>query len=65
VFFVTFLAAMLGSLVGGGLMIAGRGSRRTALPFGTFLAVAGLLALFIGRAAVDWYAGLLGIGGAP
>ncbi|MFQ5720812.1 MAG: prepilin peptidase, partial [Acidobacteriota bacterium] len=51
VFFVTFLAAMLGSLVGGGLMIAGRGSRRTALPFGTFLAVGGLLALTAGLAA--------------
>ena len=44
-------------------MLAGRGGRRTALPFGTFLAVAALVTLFVGRAAVDWYAGLLGIGG--
>lgn len=63
VFFVTFVAALLGSLVGGALMLTGRGGRRTALPFGTFLAIAALVALFAGREAVDWYAGLLGIGG--
>lgn len=44
---VLVLAAMLGALVGIGLIIAGRGSSRTALPFGTFLAVAALVWLFL------------------
>ena len=62
VFFVTFVAALAGSLVGGGLMLAGRGGRRTALPFGCFLAVAGLLSVFWGRTVVDAYMRLLGLG---
>ncbi len=61
VFLVTFLAATLGSLAGLALMAAGRGGRRTALPFGTFLAVAGVAAIFYGSAAVAWYLGLLGL----
>jgi leader peptidase (prepilin peptidase)/N-methyltransferase len=60
VFLVTFLAATLGSLAGLGMMAAGRGGRRTALPFGTFLAVAALATVFYGRPALAWYLGLLG-----
>jgi leader peptidase (prepilin peptidase)/N-methyltransferase len=37
---VLVLAAVLGALVGGALIVLGRGSAKTALPFGTFLAVA-------------------------
>ncbi|MFQ5669643.1 MAG: prepilin peptidase [Acidobacteriota bacterium] len=61
VFFVTFLAALLGSLVGLALMGAGRGGRRMALPFGTFLAVAAQSAVFFGRQAVGQYLHLLGM----
>jgi leader peptidase (prepilin peptidase)/N-methyltransferase len=43
---VLILAASLGALVGIGLIIAGRGSSKTALPFGTFLAVAVILWLY-------------------
>ena len=37
---VLVVAAILGAVVGGLLIVSGRGSGKTALPFGTFLAVA-------------------------
>jgi len=42
------LGATVGALVGLGLIAAGRGRRDTELPFGSFLAVAALVALFLG-----------------
>jgi len=60
VFYVTFGAAVLGSLVGLALMLGRRAGRYTALPFGTFLALAGASAIFFGRQVVDLYLGLLG-----
>jgi leader peptidase (prepilin peptidase)/N-methyltransferase len=50
---VLVVAAVLGALVGGALIIAGRGSGRTALPFGTFLALAVILWLYL---PVSWRA---------
>ncbi|MDP8952465.1 MAG: A24 family peptidase [Actinomycetota bacterium] len=44
-----FLGALLGSIVGGLLMATGRVQRRSALPFGVFLAVASVFTLFLGR----------------
>jgi leader peptidase (prepilin peptidase)/N-methyltransferase len=44
---VLVLAAVAGALVGVGLIAFGRGSGRTALPFGTFLAVAVLVWLYL------------------
>jgi leader peptidase (prepilin peptidase)/N-methyltransferase len=61
VFYVTFSAAVLGSLVGLALMAGRRAGRYTALPFGTFLALAGASAIFFGRQVVDLYLGLLGL----
>jgi leader peptidase (prepilin peptidase)/N-methyltransferase len=43
-----FLGALLGALVGGALILAGRIRRRSALPFGAFLALAGVFMLFSG-----------------
>lgn len=43
-----FLGALLGALVAGVLLATGRMQRRTALPFGVFLAVAGVLVSFVG-----------------
>jgi len=43
------LAAVAGALVGVGLILAGRGSRETELPFGTFLCAAALVVLFFGQ----------------
>jgi leader peptidase (prepilin peptidase)/N-methyltransferase len=47
---VLVTAAVLGALVGGALIVSGRGTRTTALPFGTFLAAAVLLWLYLPEA---------------
>ena len=43
-----FLGALLGAIVAGVLTATGKMQRRTALPFGVFLAVAGILVSFVG-----------------
>ena len=50
-----FIASIMGTATGGLLMAAGRAGRRTALPFGTFLAPAAVLALFLAPAFFAWY----------
>ena len=44
---VLVVAAVLGALVGGFLIAIGRGSGKTALPFGTFLAIAVIVWLYL------------------
>ena len=44
---VLVVASVLGALVGLGLIVAGRGSAKTALPFGTFLALAAIVWLYL------------------
>ena len=52
------LAAFLaGSIIGGAIM-AKKGvkeGRKTAIPFGPWLALGGLVGLFFGDAIVEWY----------
>jgi leader peptidase (prepilin peptidase)/N-methyltransferase len=50
-----FVAAFSGALVGLGLLVSGRLSLRSRLPFGVFLALGGLVALFLGDRLVDNY----------
>jgi leader peptidase (prepilin peptidase)/N-methyltransferase len=54
-----FVASLVGSAVGLGLIALGRGGMKSRLPFGVFLAVGGAVALFWGRALVDAYLGLV------
>ncbi len=54
-----FLGALAGSLVGGVLMLRGRGDMRSELPFGTFLAPAALVAYLWGEPLVNAYLALL------
>ncbi len=52
-----FIALVSGTLVGA-LVIARKGTRegrKTAVPFGPFLALGGVVALFAGDEMVDWY----------
>ena len=52
-----FIALITGTLVGGVIM-ARKGvqeGRKTKVPFGPFLALGGVVALFAGDAMVDWY----------
>ena len=51
------LASFAGSIVGVGIIAAGRGSMKLALPFGTFLAVGALVAAVVGESFLDWYLG--------
>lgn len=44
---VLIVAAILGAVVGAGMMLLGRGTTKTALPFGTFLSVAVLLYFYL------------------
>jgi leader peptidase (prepilin peptidase)/N-methyltransferase len=50
-----FLAALLGSITGLALMTRGRIHLQSRLPFGFFLSIGALAALFCGRGVVDWY----------
>lgn len=48
-----FLGFALASVTGVGLMLSGRAGRRTALPFGPFMAAGALLTLIIGEPLVQ------------
>ena len=60
---LTLLTLMMGSLggsiVGMALILLKRGGMKSALPFGTFLALGAALAATVGPVVVDWYVGLL------
>jgi len=56
---VTFvLSSFVGGVAGIVLIASGRGSMASKVPFGTFLALAALVASLWGDAAADWYIGL-------
>lgn len=55
-----FVGLIAGSAVGIALMIAGRKSRKDLIPFGPFLALGGVTAVFWARPLVDWYLRLRG-----
>jgi leader peptidase (prepilin peptidase)/N-methyltransferase len=54
-----FLGALLGSIVGMAIVAVGRGTGRTRVPFGTFIAAGALVTQFAGQPIVDWYRELL------
>ena len=45
--------------IGLALMAAQRGTMKFALPFGTFLAIGAIVAMFVGEPLIAWYAGFL------
>jgi leader peptidase (prepilin peptidase)/N-methyltransferase len=55
-----FAAFLLGALVGVALIVAGVKGRKSRLPFGPFLAVGAMLALFYGPTLLDKYLRLVG-----
>jgi leader peptidase (prepilin peptidase)/N-methyltransferase len=56
--FAMFAAFLAGSLAGATLILLGRvRARRAVVPFGPFLALGALVALFFGRPALYWYLG--------
>ena len=59
VFGTIFLASLAGSLFGALLIARGKGSRRTAIPFGTFLAPAAMVLLLFGEPLYRLYRSLI------
>ena len=55
-----FLGALCGALTGGLLIAAGKMQRRSALPFGVFMAFGGVVALFVGPELWRFYLALVG-----
>jgi leader peptidase (prepilin peptidase) / N-methyltransferase len=49
------IANLAGAGVGIGLMLAGKATRTTALPYGVFLAGGSVLALLVGAPIISWY----------
>ena len=49
------ISSFLGSIVGVGVLIAKKESLKYALPFGTFLAVAAMVAAAVGDSVIAWY----------
>ena len=54
-----FLGFLLGGVVGGGLMLARKAGRKSAIPFGPFMVAGALIAVFVGPAIADWYSSSL------
>jgi prepilin signal peptidase PulO-like enzyme (type II secretory pathway) len=52
------IALLTGTIVGGVIMarLGVEKGRKTAIPFGPFLAFGGVAGLLVGGAIVDWYA---------
>lgn len=48
-----FLGFLAGAVVGVALMAAGRAGRKTAVPFGPFLALGTIVAVFVGQRCID------------
>jgi len=53
------LSSFAGAFIGLALMALQRGTMKFALPFGTFLAIGAIVAMFAGEPLVAWYAGFL------
>lgn len=51
------LSSFSGAAIGVALIAAEKGGMKLKLPFGTFLAIGALVAMFVGEPLVNWYAG--------
>jgi leader peptidase (prepilin peptidase)/N-methyltransferase len=61
VFVGTFVAFLLGAIVGIALLLARRASRKSSVPFGPFMLAGAFLALFFAAQATSWYAHLFSV----
>ncbi len=51
------LSSFSGAIIGMALIAAQRGGMKLALPFGTFLSIGALVAMFVGEPLIAWYTG--------
>lgn len=56
---IVLLSSLVGAVIGIALIVTGRQSRETPMPFGPFLAGAGLIHLFYPDVLVGWIAGVV------
>lgn len=57
---IGFMAAnVAGALLGVGLMLSGKATRKTALPYGVFLAGGSVIAILVGGPIINWYSHLV------
>jgi leader peptidase (prepilin peptidase) / N-methyltransferase len=57
----TFVAFLLGAVVGVAVMVRTREGRRTKVPFGPFMLLGTFIALFFGQRVIDWYVAGIGL----
>ena len=55
ILFITSFAFIIGSCAGIGMIVRGRRTLKSSLPFGPFLAIASMLYLFCGHVIIDRY----------
>jgi leader peptidase (prepilin peptidase) / N-methyltransferase len=58
-FFTILMGALLGSVVGVGLMLLGKKGRKDKVPFGPFLSFGAILFTLVGHDLIRWYIGLM------
>jgi leader peptidase (prepilin peptidase) / N-methyltransferase len=58
-FFTILVGALLGSVVGVGLMLLGKKGRKDKVPFGPFLSFGAILFTLVGHDLIRWYIGLM------
>jgi len=61
--FIVFASSLVGAVVGSAFLLLARRGFRAEIPFGPYLALAGMVWFLWGREILYWYAGLLGING--
>lgn len=54
-----FLAFSIGAIIGIGLILAGKKTLKSKVPFGPFLVIGTFIALFFGNRMVNWYLNIL------
>ena len=50
-----FLAFLIGAIIGVGLMVFGKKTIKSEVPFGPFLVAGTFIALFFGKEIINWY----------
>jgi leader peptidase (prepilin peptidase) / N-methyltransferase len=58
-FFTILMGALLGSVMGVGLMLLGKKGRKDKVPFGPFLSFGAILFTLVGQELIRWYIGLM------
>jgi len=56
-----FFAYLIGAIIGIGLVLAGRKTLKSEVPFGPFLVTGTFIALFFGNQLINWYLGFIQI----